>query len=82
MECIRTHSTVVREEYGVGLDVAVNHSVLMQEAERLQARLAHRRDLLLVHPAAATTTCNNTSHSFARQRPWAHRETLKSRQTQ
>ena len=40
--------SIVRQQYRIRLDVAVNDAVLVQEAQRLEARLADGGDLLLV----------------------------------
>lgn len=54
-EC-STYPAVVGEEDGVALDVSVDHTLRVEDRQRLQDGQADRGDLLLVHPAEQNRT--------------------------
>lgn len=65
---IRSYPAVTGQEDGVALDVAVDDALSVQVAQSPQHRQAHRRDLLLVHPARRQTpTCQHITASESRR---------------
>lgn len=49
------YPSVQRQEDGVALDVSVDDALRVKVGQRLQHRLAHRRDLLFVQPEIRDT---------------------------
>lgn len=46
-----TYPSIMSEEDGVALDVSVDHTLCVEDRQRLQDRQTHGGNLLLVHPA-------------------------------
>lgn len=46
-----TYPSIMSEEDGVALDVSVDHTLCVEDRQRLQDRQTHGGDLLFVHPA-------------------------------
>lgn len=51
MEECGTYPAIMSEENGVTLYVSVNHTLCVEDRQRLQDRQTHCGNLLLVHPA-------------------------------